>query len=218
MENTYLYFCKAAGTETLANQSAQAIQITTSTTDPVPPGADAPQLGVFKVTIPYTTNMTLGSHYGSPAAGDILTLRIDGYTYHASNGTLTIPTASADATYGFTDSGTTSENDYTITMLKPIDPDDCKMYPAANLRGIQPTAATTTALYFDALTGDANDVDTVTLTHTSAYHKQLANAINDAVTRPENQGKVIVFADVMNKEYYDGNPAGINTVAFTLDT
>ena len=66
--------------------------------------------------------------------------------------------------------------------------------------------------------GDANDVDTVTLTHTSAYHKQLANAINDAVTRPENQGKVIVFADVMNKEYYNGNPAGINTVAFTLDT
>tara|TARA_R100000458_G_scaffold42555_1_gene40435 strand:+ start:242 stop:901 length:660 start_codon:yes stop_codon:yes gene_type:complete len=219
MENTYLYFCKAAGTEALVNQSAQAIQITTSTTNPVPPGTDAPKLGVFKVELDVAAaGHTFGTHYGTVAAGDRVTLRIDDYSYHASNGTLTIPTASEDSVYGMTKSSTAGENDYTITMLKPIDPDDCKLYPASNLRGIHVIDATTTALYFDALTGDANDVDTVTLTHTSAYHKQLANALNDAITRPENQGKVIVFADVMNSEYFNNNPAEISAVAFTLDT
>tara|TARA_R100001126_G_C4864981_1_gene169691 strand:- start:49 stop:708 length:660 start_codon:yes stop_codon:yes gene_type:complete len=219
MENTYLYFAKAAGTENLLNQSSQDIQLTTSLTDPVPPGTDAPAKGVFKVEVlSVTAGMAFGSAYGSPAVGSRVTLNIADFTYHSTNGTLTIPNATADTVNGFTKSSTASENDYVITMLKPIDPDDVKLYPASNLRGIQMKDSNETHLYFDALTGDANDVDTVTIQHGANQYKNFAKMVNDAVTDPRNQGKVVVFADDFNEIYYDTNPAGITAVAFTLDT
>jgi len=219
MKNTYLYFAKAAGTENLVDQSSQDIQLTTSLTNPVPPGTDAPAKGIFKVEVlSVTAGMAFGSAYGSPAVGDRVTLNIADFTYHVSNGTLTIPDATADVVNGFTKSSTATENDYVITMLKPIDPDDVKLYPASNLRGVQLKDADETILYFDALTGDANDVDTVTITHGTGKYKEFAEMVNDAVTNPRNQGKVVVFADDFNEIYYDTNPAGITAVAFTLDT
>jgi len=219
IQEKYLYFAITGGTEALANDAGQAIQLTTSTTDPVPPGTDAYAKGVFTVSVTDHADHLWGSYYGTPVAGSSVEIHPSTIaSYHASNGTLTFSTVAADAVYGYTVSSTANNNDYVVLQKKPIDTIDCMMYPASRMTGIQMVNATSAIVYFESVTGDVDSTDQVLVTFTSGKYKDFCQTLNDAVSDNKRQSNVIDVADVMSSTFLNGNPATINAVAFTLDT
>tara|TARA_R110002051_G_scaffold247955_1_gene307447 strand:- start:47 stop:724 length:678 start_codon:yes stop_codon:yes gene_type:complete len=219
IQEKYLYFAITGGTETLLDDAGQAIQLTTSTTNPVPPGTDAYAKGVFTVSVTDHADHQWGTYYGTPTAGDKVEIHPSTIaSYHASNGTLTFSTLGADAVYGFTVSGTAGNNDYVVLQKKPIDTIDCMMYPASRMTGIQMVNATSAIVYFESVTGDVDSTDQVLVTFASGKYKDFCQTLNDAVSDNKRQSNVIDVADVMSGTFLNRNPATISAVAFTLDT
>jgi len=219
IQEKYLYFAIAGGTEALADDAGQAIQLTTSTTDPVPPGTDAYANGVFTVSVTDHADHLWGTHYGTPIAGASVEIHPSSIkTYHTSNGTLTFSTVAEDAVYGYTVSGTAANNDYVVLQKKPIDTIDCMMYPASRMTGIQMVNATSAIVYFESVTGDVDATDQVLVTFASGSYKEFCLTLNDAISDNKRQSNVIDVVDVMSGTYLNGNPAAATAVAFTLDT
>lgn len=220
IQEKYLYFAITGGTEVLANDAGQAIQLTTSTTDPVPPGTDAYAKGVFEVQLNVVNAAhAFGTAYNSPVAGTAVTIKKESIaSYHASNGTLTFTTVSADAVNGYTVSSTANHNDYTVTQLLPIDTVDCMMYPASRMTGIQMVNATSAKVFFESVTGDVDSTDQVLVTFASGKYKEFCQTMNDAISDNKRQSNVIDVADVMSGTFLNGNPSTVSAVAFTLDT
>jgi hypothetical protein len=225
IQEKYLYFAKAGGTETLSNQAEQAIQLTTSSMNPVPPGTDAYEKGVFQVSVTCSAvdgdgaDMLWGTHYGNVVEGQVVVFPNEAIkSYHVSNGTLTLYTVAEDATYGFTHSSDSADNDYVVTQLKPIDTIDCMLYPASRMTGIQMVDASNAKIYFESVTGDVDSTDIVAVTFASGKFKEFCQVLNDAISDNRRQSNVIDVADVMSGTYLNGNPATVSAVAFTLDT
>lgn len=220
IQEKYLYFAIAGGTEDLDDDAGQAIQLTTSTTDPVPPGTDAYAKGVFEVKLKAVNAAhSFGTAYGSPVVGDSVVIKKESIaSYHASNGTLTFTTVDSDAVNGYTVSGTAGHNDYTVTQLLPIDTVDAMMYPASRMTGIQMVNDTSAKVYFESVTGDVDSTDQVLVTFPTGKYKEFCLTLNDAIADNRRSSGVIDVADVMSSTFLNGNPAGITAVAFTLDT
>ena len=207
--------------------SAVEVQTTTSLVNPVSLlNATSGTDGIIEVQIKAHANHTFGSAYGSPTAGDYVTINTSGYTVHASNGKVTIITAATDDVNGVTtDTSTAANNDFRINLLQHVDGGTLTCFPASNFRGMQTVNATTTDLYFEAGSGDIDDVDVVLVTHGSGKYQELAEMVRDAIS-PSKSGAAVEFfvggstgatgtniADVA----VAGNPAVITQVVATLD-
>lgn len=222
IQEKYLYFAITGGTEALDNEAGQAIQLTTSTTNPVPPGTDAYANGVFTVSVTDHDDHLWGTYYGTPVSGSSVEIHPSTIaSYHVSNGTLTFSTVAEDAVYGFTVSDTAGNNDYVTLQKKPIDGDgnvDCMLYPASRMTGIQMVGATSAIVYFESVTGDVDSTDQVLVTFASGKYKDFCQMLNDAISDNRRQSNVIDVADVMSGIHLNGNPAVVRAVVFTLDT
>lgn len=237
MTEKYLYFgINAAASQTFNNEANQVLALTTAAfKNPLPAGVNFIKNGGLKVTVvandPGTTadNQQFGSGYGTVVEGDVVDITA-ACTIHASNGQITMATVASDAVDGFTiNTTTTADNDnIVVTQLKPYalnvdagvagaEP-DFVVYPASGLKGVAVASATTTVLHFESYTGDANAVDTITLTHGSAKFKEIAQALNDIIADPRNQGGAIVVADVLRGIYANRNLAAIESMTWTEDS
>ncbi len=207
--------------------SAVEVQVTTALVNPVSLlNATSGTDGIIEVQIKAHANHTFGSAYGSPTAGDYVTINTSGYTVGASNGKVTIITAATDDVNGITtDTSTAANNDFRINLLKHIDGGTLGCFPASKFKGIQMVDADETDLYFEAGTGDIDDVDVIKITHGSGKFKQCVDMVNDALSPDKNSSVIDFFiggssgatgtsiADVA----FNGNPAGITSVDIQLD-
>ena len=162
-----------------------------------------------------------GTHYGT-VADDQANIEVHPnaitYAEGSGDGDFTIADASADPVFGITQSSTAGENGFTLTLLKPYAVDQALIKPASQLLNIEAVDATNTLLTFKPTTGDTGAQDKVTLTHASNKHHLLAKSIADVLTDARNHGKIVKFAYAFNEIYFDGNPAGITTVTFAIDS
>jgi len=207
--------------------SAVEVQVTTSLVNPVSLlNATSGTDGIIEVQIKAHANHTFGSAYGSPTAGDYVTINTGGYTVGASNGKVTIITAATNNVDGVTtDTSTAANNDFRINLLKHVDGGTLGCFPASKFKGIQMVDADETDLYFEAGTGDLDDVDVVKVTHGSGKFKQCVEMVNDALSPNRNSSVIDFFiggssgatgtsiADVS----FNNNPAGITSVDIQLD-
>jgi len=232
MTEKYLYFgINAAASQTFNNEADQDLTLTTAGfKNPLPVGVNFIKNGGLKVTVvandPGTTadNQQFGSGYGTVVEGDLVDITA-ACTIHASSGLISMVPVATDAINGFTiNTDTTTDNDsIVVTQLKPYalvdsgEP-DFVVYPASGLKGVAVASATTTVLHFESYTGDVNAVDTITLTHGSAKFKEIAQALNDIIADPRNQGGAIVVADVLRGIYANRNLAAIESMTWTEDS
>ena len=212
--------------------ASPVVATTTSLVNPVSLlNANSGTNGIIEVQIKAHANHTFGSAYGSPTAGDYVTINSSGYTVHASNGQITIITAGTDTVNGVTtDTTTAANNDFRVNLLKHIDGNTSNVttlacYPVSNFKGIQLVNDTTTDLYFEAGTGDVDAVDVVLVTHGAGKFKQLVENVNDAMASSAptvtkffvggNGGATGTNIDAVT---FNGNPAAITDVTITLDS
>jgi hypothetical protein len=226
----YLIFAEdltSIDVDNVDTSSAVEVQTTTSLVNPVSLlDTDSGTAGVIEVQIKAHGNHTFGSAYGTPTAGDYVTINPAGYTVHDTNGKITIITAATNDVDGVTtDTSTAANNDFRVNLLKHIDGGTLGCFPVSKFKGIQLVNDTTTDLYFEAGTGDIDDVDVVLITHGAGKFKQLVEMVNDAMS-PAKSGAAVDFfiggstgatgtsiADVS----FNNNPAGITGLDIQLD-
>lgn len=162
-----------------------------------------------------------GTHYGT-VVDDQANIEISPYAISyaegSGDGDLHLQTADEDPVYGVTQSSTAGENGFTLTLLKPYEPDQALVKAASTLLSVTSVDNTNTILTFKPTTGDTGVFDSVTITHTAGKHKEVAEALSDVITDPRNQGKMIKFADAFNEKYFGNNAGGMNTVTFAIDS
>jgi hypothetical protein len=209
------------------DNSDKTVETTTSLVNPVSLlNATSGTDGIIEVQLKAHADHTFGSAYGSPTAGDYVTINSSGYTVGASNGIVTILTTTEDSVNGVDVSATANNNDFRINLLKHIDGGTLGCFPASKFKGIQMVSDTVTELYFEAGTGDIDAVDVVALTHTAGKFKQCVDMVNDALSPDKNSSVIDFFiggssgatgtsiADVT----FNNNPAGIGSVDIQLDS
>jgi|TARA_R100001460_G_scaffold100465_1_gene144132 hypothetical protein len=220
MRNNFLYFgVDAAATQAFDNvdcSGAQTFQLTTGGFDnPIPTGVNFLANGGAKVTVTAHANHAFGSAYGSPAAGTEVDITA-ACTIHASNGTITVAKTGAN---GFTgDASTAANNDFDVTQLKPYVEGNGYVYNSKHLKGIAVAGATTTALNFQAKTGDANAIDILTVTHGSAKFKEFTKALTDVIADDNKVSGMVVVVDDMRGLKLPNDSSAIASVAGTYDS
>tara|TARA_R100000152_G_scaffold15019_1_gene6955 strand:- start:1 stop:654 length:654 start_codon:yes stop_codon:yes gene_type:complete len=217
MRDKYLYFgVDAAATMAFDNHAAQTLQLTTGGFDnPVPTGADFIANGGLKVTITYHSDITFGSYYTS-TAGEI-EVHPNALTYDGTD-TITVATAAADPVYGITKSSTANNNDWDVTQLKPYVEGNGYVYNSRYLKGIAVAGASTTALNFQAKTGDANAIDIMTVTHGSAKFKEFSQGLTDIIADDNKVSGMVVIVDDMRSLVMPEDASSIASVAGTYDS
>jgi hypothetical protein len=216
MRDKYLYFgLNAAGAEAFNDHAAQTLQLTTGFVNPIPVGVNYLANGGAKVTVTYNAEHTYGTAYAG-MTGEIDITK--GCTIHATSALITIATAAADPVYGWTKSGTANNNDLDVTQLKPYDTGDCFVYNSRYLRGMHYQTTTTTELHFQGKTGDVgalDDVDTITVTHGAAKHKEFIGGLSDILADDKAVSGMVVVADDMRGIFTPHDQAAIASVAQT---
>ena len=226
----YLIFANDLTSEDIEDvdtSSAAEVQTTTALVDPVSLlNATSGTDGIIEVQLKAHANHTWGTAYGTVVAGTYYTINTSGYTVHATSGVITIITAAVDAVNGVTtDITTAANNDFRINLLQHIDGGTLGCFPASKFLGMQTVDGTTTDIYFQAGTGDLDDVDVIQVTHGASKYKELAEMVRDAISSSKSGAAVDFFvggnsgatgtsiADIT----YNGNPAGITAVDIQLD-
>lgn len=226
----YLIFANDLTSEDIEDvdtSSAAEVQTTTALVDPVSLlNATSGTDGIIEVQLKAHANHTWGTAYGTVVAGTYYTINTSGYTVHATSGVITIITAAVDAVNGVTtDTTTAANNDFRINLLQHIDGGTLGCFPASKFLGMQTVNGTTTDIYFQAGTGDLDDVDVIQVTHGASKYKELAEMVRDAISSSKSGAAVDFFvggnsgatgtsiADIT----YNGNPAGITAVDIQLD-
>lgn len=221
----YLIFAPKLTSEDVDN-SDLTVQTTTSLVNPVSLlNATSGTDGILEVQLKAHSGHTWGSAYGSVDAGTYYTINSSGYTVHASNGIVTIIAASSDAVNGVTLDASDANNDFRFNLLQHIAGGHKSMcFPASRFRGMQLVNDTTTDLYFDANTGDLDDVDVILVTHGAGKFKELAEMVNDAMS--SSAPSVVNFfiggnsgatGTIIDPVVFNNNPAGITNIAITQD-
>lgn len=221
----YLIFAEALTTIDVSN-SDKTVATTTSLVNPVSLlNATSGTDGIIEVQLKDHADHDWGTHYGTPTAGVYVTIPAAGYTVHASSGVITILTKAQNAEFGVDVSSDANNNDFRINLLKHIDGGTLACFPASNFKGIQMVDADETDLYFEAGTGDVDDVDVIKVTHGANKYKELAEMVNDAIA-PAKSGAAVDFfvggstvttGTIINTLSFNGNPAGITSVDIQLD-
>jgi hypothetical protein len=162
-----------------------------------------------------------GTHYGT-VVDDQASIEVSPYAISyaegSGDGDLHLQTVAEDAVYGITQSSTSGENGFILTLLKPYEPDQALVKAASTILSINSVNATNSIITFTPTTGDTAAFDSVTITHTSGKNKEVAEALSDVITDPRNQGKMIKFADAFNEKYFGNNAGGMDTVTFAIDS
>ena len=220
----YLIFAEKLTTENIADQDT-TVQMTTSLVNPLALlDTEAHTNGIIEVQLLKHSDHTAGSAY-STTDGEFFTINPAGYTMGSGDGVATIINASTDSVNGVTLSGTAGNNDFRVNLLKHIDAGTLVCFPASNFKGIQMVSDTVADLYFEALTGDIDDVDVVEITFASGKYKQLVEMVNDAIA-PGGPEVVDFFVGgnsgatgtVIPNVVFNNNPAEISSINITLDT
>lgn len=224
MRNNYLYFgIDAAATMAFDDHAAQTCQLTTGGFDnPVPTGTDFIKNGGLKVTVTsHITNQTWGTYYTDNninlATGAVVEIHPNALTYDGTD-TITIATAAADPVYGWTKSSTAANNDIVVTQLKPYVEGNGYVYNTRHLKGMAVSGAATTALNFQAKTGDINAIDIITVTHGSAKHKEFFEGITNVIADDNKVKGMVVVVDDMRSLTLSNDAASIASVAGTFDS
>jgi len=214
MRDKYLYF----GLDQGASETISAVDCTGAQTlsalntsnfdNPTPDGVNFIANGGMKVTIPaaYDGNandMEFGTAYNSPIAGQVVDISA-ACTYHATTGVITITKVDDDPVNGFTgDQDSTGHNDFTITQLKPYLAGNAYVYNSRYLQGMHYQSTTTTELHFQGKTGDlsdtgdASDVDTITVSHGTKKHKEFMQELLDVIADDNKVNGMIIVCDDM---------------------
>jgi len=220
----YLIFGAKLTSEDVDN-SDLTVETTTSLVNPVSLlNATSGTDGIIEVQLKAHSGHTWGSAYGTVDAGTYYTINSSGYTVHASSGVVTIIAASSDGVNGVTLDASDANNDFRFNLLQHVDGGTLACFPASKFKGMQLVNDTTTDLYFEAGSGDIDDVDVVLVTHAAGKFKELAEMVNDAISSSGpsvvnffiggNGGATGTSIDAVA---FNGNPAGITNVAITLD-
>lgn len=220
----YLIFGAKLTSEDVDN-SDLTVETTTSLVNPVSLlNATSGTDGIIEVQLKAHSGHTWGSAYGTVDAGTYYTINSSGYTVHASSGVVTIIAASSDGVNGVTLDASDANNDFRFNLLQHVDGGTLACFPASKFKGMQLVDDTTTDLYFEAGSGDIDDVDVVLVTHAAGKFKELAEMVNDAISSSGpsvvnffiggNGGATGTSIDAVA---FNGNPAGITNVAITLD-
>ena len=223
MRNNFLYFgVDAAATQAFDDvdcSGAQTFQLTTGGFDnPIPTGEDFLANGGAKVTVTAHANHAFGSAYGNVTAGQEIDITA-ACTIHASNGTITVAKVSDDAVNGFTgDASTAANNDFDVTQLKPYVEGNGYVYNTRHLKGMAVSGGDTTALNFQAKTGDINAIDIITVTHGSAKHKEFFEGITNVIADDNKVKGMVVVVDDMRSLTLSNDAASIASVAGTFDS
>ena len=199
MRNTNLYFGKtAAASMAFADHAAQTLQLTTGGfNDPLPAGTAFIANGGLKVTVTSGAGTAWGSHYGTPADGDVVEIHPNALTIGATDGLITIIAASVDTVYGWTKSATAAQNDAVVTQLKPYATAHGIMYNSSKLVGAAVSGGATTALNFVDNAGVLAAADTITVTHASGKQKEFIEDLMDVVADDNKVSGMVVVRDDM---------------------
>jgi len=220
----YLIFGAKLTSEDVDN-SDLTVETTTSLVNPVSLlNATSGTDGIIEVQLKAHSGHTWGSTYGTVTAGQYYIINSSGYTVHASSGVVTIIAASSDGVNGVTLDASDANNDFRFNLLQHVDGGTLACFPASKFKGMQLVDDTTTDLYFEAGSGDIDDVDVVLVTHAAGKFKELAEMVNDAIS--SSGPSVVNFfvggnggatGTTIDAVAFNGNPAGITNVAITLD-
>ena len=230
MTEKYLYFGKNTARSlalTASEANVQTFTLTTGLIDPIPDGiAGTNDLFANGAVTAEMQNLhldksedahVLGSAYSGVDDGK-LTIHPNALSYDGAS-LVTVQTVAQNTTYGVTMSSTTTENDVTFTASKPMLAGDACVWPATAFLGMSQVDGTNCDIFFEPQTNDGvgGGVDTVRCTYPAGGFKKLSQLMHDVCADSRNQGQMIVIADTMRGIYWDNNPAGITTVAITLD-
>jgi len=220
----YLIFGAKLTTEDVDN-SDKTVQTTTSLVNPVSLlNATSGTDGIIEVQLKAHGDHTFGSAYGSPSVGVYTTINPAGYTIGASDGIVTILTTTESSTDGVDVSSTAGNNDFRFNLLQHVDGGTLACFPASKFKGMQLVSDTTADIYFEAGSGDIDDVDVVLVTHGAGKFKELVEMVNDAISSSGpsvvnffvggNSGATGVGIDAVA---INNNPAAISNLTITLD-
>jgi hypothetical protein len=230
MTEKYLYFGKNTARSLALTESEAAVQTFTLTTgliNPIPDGiANTNDLFANGAVTAEMQNLhldgtadvhVLGSAYNGVDTGK-LTIHPSALSYDGVS-LVTVQTADQNGTYGVTMSSTATLNDVTFTANSPMLAGDAAVWPATAFLGMSQVDGTNCDLFFEPQTNDGvgGGVDTIRLTYPAGGFKKLSQLMHDVCADSRDQGQMIVIADTMRGIYWDNNPAGITTVAITLD-
>ena len=205
MRNTNLYFgLAAAPTQAFSDHTAQTLQLTSSGVgsfnNPLPKGVNFIKNKGLKVTVVannpgvVAASQQFGSGYGTVDIGDVVDIS-KACTIHPTSGLITIATAGE---FGHTISSTGTENDFTVTALKPYATGHGIVYNSSKLVGVAVSGAATTALNFVDCAGDEHTADTITITQGSNNkQKDFIAALMDVVADDNKVSGLVVVRDNM---------------------
>tara|TARA_R100000458_G_C8237757_1_gene217602 strand:+ start:58 stop:768 length:711 start_codon:yes stop_codon:yes gene_type:complete len=210
MRDKYLYFgLDSAASESFDNTDCSgAVTLTLNTSnfdDPTPDGINFIANGGLKVEVVANASHTFGTSYADVNTTAGVTVDITrSCTYHATTGAISITLVASDAVDGFT--GHTSDanaNDFTVTQLKPYLTGNGYVYNSRYLQGMHYESTTTTELHFQGKTGDlsdtgdASDVDTITVTHGLKKHKEFMQELLDVIADDNKVNGMVIVCDDM---------------------
>jgi len=231
MTEKYLYFAKKTARSlalTASESNVQTYTLTTGLVDPIPDGiANTNTIFANGAITAELQNLhldgtgdvhVLGTHYTNTADDGKLVIHPNALSYDGSN-LVTVKTVAQDARFGVTNSSTTTENDITFTLNKPVKAADALLTKASNFLGIEMVDNDTADLYFKPTTNDGigNGVDKVTLDYTAGNFKEFCNGINAIITDERNQGGMLVVADTFRNIFLDGNTIGVSAITLAID-
>ena len=177
--------------------------------------------GALLVDVTSDGNQQFGSAYGTVASTDVVRVKPEALSASISGAdyVITIANKTADPVNGITMSATNTHNDATVTQGSPLVVGDSVALPLSRFLGVSRSTDATSDIFFRPHTNEgAGNVDKVVLTHDSGKFKEVCEMVSDCMLDNRNQTGMIVFADDWNGIYYGGNPAGITSIAITLDT
>ena len=177
--------------------------------------------GVLLVDVTSDGNQQFGSAYGSVSATDVVRVKPAALSASISGAdyVITIANKTADPVNGITMSATNTHNDATVTQGLPLVVGDSVALPSSRFLGVSRSTDTVSNITFGPHTNEgAGNVDKIALTHDPGKFKEACEMVSDCLLDNRNQSGMIVFADDWNAIYYSGNPAGISSIAITLDT
>lgn len=233
MTEKYLYFGdKIARSQTFAASTSGAVQ-TYKLTDAgfgavaaidastVSVNAEMFTNGALLVDVVSDGNQQFGSAYGSVTSGDTVRVKAAALSAAISGAdyVITIADKTADPVNGITMSATNTENAATVSQGLPLVVGDSVALPSSRFLGVSRSSDTVTNITFGPHTNEgAGNVDKIALAHDAGKFKEVCEMVGNCLLDNRNQSGMVVFADDWNGIYYNGNPAGISSIAITLDT
>tara|TARA_Y100001973_G_C5169926_1_gene318422 strand:- start:42 stop:800 length:759 start_codon:yes stop_codon:yes gene_type:complete len=234
---------------TASESNVQTWTLTTGLVDPIPDGvANTSTIFTNGTLTAELQNLHLASSTAEHGAGSILVGSVaddDDHvlgSYYRENGLnvddgklmihpsalsydgtnlVTLKTVAQDPVYGITNSSTTTENDVTFVLEKPVLAGDANVWPASAFLGVEMVDNDTADIYFAPQTGDGlgNGADKVRVSYTAGNFKALGDMLHSIINNNRYQAGMVVVADEWTGVYAENNKVGITAVdSITLDS